>query len=48
MTLRRLLANLAAGVVLVAILVGLVIIMVDERASKQLDNVDITYEEVKW
>ena len=36
MTLRRLLANLAAGIVLVIILVGLVIIMVDEKCSRHV------------
>ena len=36
MTLRRLLANILAGIVLVVILIGLVIIMVDERASKHV------------
>ena len=38
MTLRRILANLAAGAVLVAILVGLVIIMVDERCSRAVSG----------
>jgi len=36
MTPRRLLANLLAGIVLVAILVGLVIILIDERCSKNV------------
>jgi F0F1-type ATP synthase membrane subunit a len=36
MTLRRLLANLLAGIVLVVILIGLVIIMVDEKCSKHV------------
>ena len=34
MTLRRILANLAAGIVLVVILVGLVIIIIDEKCSR--------------
>jgi hypothetical protein len=38
MTLRRLAANLLAGIVLVLILVGLVIIMVDERCSKNVSE----------
>ena len=36
MTLRRILANILAGAVLVLILVGLVIIMVDEKCSKHV------------
>ena len=34
MTLRRILANLAAGIVLVVILVGLVFVLIDEKCSK--------------
>ena len=38
MTLRRPLANLLAGIVLVVILGGLVFIMVDERCSKNVSE----------
>jgi len=34
MTLRRILANLLAGIVLVVILIGLVWIIIDEKCSK--------------
>jgi F0F1-type ATP synthase membrane subunit a len=40
MTLRRLLANLLAGLVLVAILVGLVFVIIDERCSKNVSGQD--------
>ena len=36
MTLRRILANLAAGIVLVVILVGLTWILIDEKCSKHV------------
>ena len=36
MTLRRILANLAAGIVLVLILIGLTWILIDERCSKNV------------
>jgi len=48
MTFRRILANIAVAVVLVAILFGIMAVIIDERLSKQLDGVDITFEEVKW
>ena len=51
MTLRRILANLAAGIVLMVILVGLVIVLIDERASKHVsENVRVkTFtQEVKF
>ena len=38
MTLRRILANLAAGIVLMVILVGLVIVLIDEWASKHVSD----------
>ena len=34
MTLRRILANIAAGIVLVLILIGLTWILIDEKCSK--------------
>ena len=36
MTLRRILANLLAGIVLVVILVGLVFVLIDEKCSKHV------------
>ena len=36
MTLRRILANLAAGIVLVVILIGLVWVLIDEKCSKHV------------
>ena len=36
MTLRRILANLLAGIVLAVILFGLVAVIIDERASKHI------------
>jgi len=38
MTLRRLLANLLAGAVLVVILIGLVFVIIDERCSKNVSE----------
>ena len=47
----RLLANIAVGVILVLILVGLVIVIIDERASKHVsENVRVKpfVQEVKF
>lgn len=44
MTRLRLLANIAVGIVLAAIPFGLVTVILDERLSKQLGNVDPTNE----
>jgi len=49
MTFRRILANLAAGIVLMVILVGLVIVLIDERASKHVsDPIKPFAQEVKF
>ena len=45
----RLLANIAVGVILVLILVGLVIVIIDERASKHVsDPIKPFAQEVKF
>jgi len=45
----RILANIAVAVVLVAILVGLVMILIDERASKHVsDPIKPFAQEVKF
>jgi len=49
MTFRRILANIAVGVVLVAILCGIMAVIIDERASKHVsDPIKPFAQEVKF
>jgi len=44
----RWLVKTIAELIVLAVLVGIWFSIIDDRLSRQLDGVDITWEELKW